>query len=128
MNWLRGALVAPIAFALAVFNPGRAQFPDEVQLNSTTGHGESTAELGPQETQDAPIILSVDDGTYESALGVTSNDGTIGNQAYFLNRFTLAPETLPFTIDAVSIVFPITAGGRSTRLRGGEQYDILIFV
>ncbi len=66
-------------------------------------------------TQDAaPFELSVDDGSFETAAGVTT-----GGTSYRVNRLT--PAFYPATINAVSIYFP-----DNTSVRVGDQYSVIV--
>ena len=78
---------------------------------------------------DIPIVLSIDDGSYESNRGYALQDGSAGSQGVALNRFTPDPNLLPLTIDTVSMLFPLmTPGGISTRLEPGMPFDVLVYV
>lgn len=66
-------------------------------------------------TQDAaPFELSVDDGGFESAAGVST-----GGTSFRVNRLT--PMFYPATINAVSIYFPDNAS-----VRVGDQYSVVV--
>ena len=66
-------------------------------------------------TQDAaPFELAVDDGSFETAAGVTT-----GGTSYRVNRLT--PAFYPATINAVSIYFPDNAS-----VRVGDQYSVIV--
>lgn len=66
-------------------------------------------------TQDAaPFELSVDDGSFESAAGVST-----GGTSFRVNRLT--PMFYPATINAVSIYFPDNAS-----VRVGDQYSVVV--
>lgn len=66
-------------------------------------------------TQDAaPFELAVDDGTFETAAGVST-----GGTSYRVNRLT--PAFYPATINAVSIYFP-----ENNSVRVGDQYSVIV--
>lgn len=66
-------------------------------------------------TQDAaPFELSVDDGSFESAAGVST-----GGTSFRVNRLT--PVFYPATINAVSIYFP-----DNSSVRVGDQYSVVV--
>jgi hypothetical protein len=78
---------------------------------------------------DAPVVIQHDDGTVESAFGITDRPPTFGNQGVFLNRFTIPDELLPFSIDTVSILFPVsTASGGPTGIIPGSTFEIVVYV
>ena len=72
-------------------------------------------------------LLSIDDGSFESALGVTDPQGLNGSQAVFLNRFTPNPDLLPITIDTVSFLFPVSTDVGSTGLESGMPFQVLVY-
>ncbi|MFN0112324.1 MAG: proprotein convertase P-domain-containing protein [Blastocatellia bacterium] len=66
-------------------------------------------------TQDAaPFELSVDDGTFETAAGIST-----GGISYRVNRMT--PAFYPATINAVSIYLPDNGS-----LRAGDQFTVIV--
>ena len=77
---------------------------------------------------DQPDVLQLDDGSAEAAFGITNNPPTFGNQGVFLNRFTIPDELLPFTIDTVSILFPVSTSAGSTDIIPGSTFEMLIYV
>jgi hypothetical protein len=81
-----------------------------------------------REPADAPLALALDDGTIEQALGVVDQNQVTGSQAVFLNRFTLAPEQLPFTLDTVTIAFPTSTEAGPTRIIPGSNFEVLVYV
>lgn len=111
-------LVVAIATVAASAGPPRAE---EAVLRSNGFVPSEAVVAGVQ--GDDPNVLQVDDGSFETSFGVVNQNQTLGSQGYFLNRFTVPQERLPFTIDSVSILFPVT----NSNLHGGEQFDVLVF-
>jgi hypothetical protein len=72
------------------------------------------------------VFLQLDDGSYEQVFGIGTQNG-VGSQSVYLNRFTPDPTMLPFTIDAVSILFPVHNAGGLTGLTSGLSFDVLVF-
>lgn len=102
----------------------------QLQMRSAGGPHQPSefAELR-QTGGDAPV-LSLDDGTSEGSFGITAQtpNGLRGNQAVFLNRFTPAENLLPFSVDTVAILFPLSDEGGSTGLSNGMAFDVLVFL
>ena len=72
-------------------------------------------------------VFSHDDGSFESALGVTDPQGVNGSQAVFINRFTPSPGQLPVTIDTVSFLFPVSTDVGPTGLEPGMPFEVLVY-
>lgn len=72
-------------------------------------------------------VFSNDDGSFESALGVTDPQGVNGSQAVFINRFTPSPDQLPVTIDTVSFLFPVSTDVGPTNLESGMPFEVLVY-
>jgi hypothetical protein len=125
-----GRLACVVVLAIGATGAGAArQFSSRATLRaSDSGRPAASFAATAREPDDAPIALSVDDGSFEQALGVVANDGSTGNQAVFLNRFTVAPESLPFTLDEVSVLFPVSSSAGPTRVALGQPFDILVYV
>lgn len=91
------------------------------------------ASAGPSKAADVTAVppgsqvFSHDDGSFESALGVTDPQGAHGSQAVFINRFTPNPELLPVTIDTVSFLFPISTDVGPTGLEQGMPFEVLVY-
>lgn len=75
---------------------------------------------GPDAPDDAPIMLSVDDGVGENALGLTA-----GGQFLWLNRFSPSAGSFPVILDQVDVMFgyPASTGG----INVGELVDIYLY-
>lgn len=126
------ALVVPISSRSITQNDAVRTGDGYVSLQSANGRalaarGEETSQRSPGSSG---VLLSVDDGSVEGALGVVSTDPqqTSGNQAFFLNRFSPTASQLPLTIDSVSILFPTSTSAGSTFLQSGQFFELLIFV
>lgn len=106
-SWQRSELRAPGGAGLA------GEGPTAVQRG--TGSGDDGG-------------LRLDDGGYELTLGVVPVDGSAssGNQAVFLNRFTIPPDQI-FTLDAVSMLIPVTSMGVPTNVRDGSTFEVLVY-
>ncbi len=111
-------IVVALATAAASAGPPRSQ---EAVLRSVDVGGSTEAKVAG--SPDDPNVLRVDDGSFETSFGIVNQNQTLASQGYFLNRFTVPQERLPFTIDSVSILFPLT----NTNLRGTEVFDVLVF-
>jgi hypothetical protein len=59
----------------------------------------NTAPAGPW-APSGPVALVLDDGSAEDSIGLTS-----GGQFVWLNRFTPTPDTFPFVLDQISLLF-----------------------
>jgi hypothetical protein len=117
-------LVAVAAFALAGSGAGRAQSSNEPLSSAAPGSVATVA----REPTDGSVVLQLDDGSYEAAFGVGSGNPPVGSQAVFLNRFTPDPSIMPFTVDSVSILFPVHNSVGLTNLAPGQPFDVLVFV
>jgi hypothetical protein len=72
--------------------------------------------------------LQLDDGSFETVLGVVSGDQQTGYQSVQLNRFTPDQVMLPLTIDTISILFPTRdRSGNLTGLRSGQTFQVLVY-
>lgn len=91
----------------------------------TTSRSSSTATkvANPPGTQ----LLSLDDGSFESALGVTDQYNEVGSQAVYLNRFTPEASQLPITIDTIAILFPVETE-YPTGLMPGMPFEVLVYL
>lgn len=136
MKAIRRAYITAAALAIFVATSGLAgntthAVQSQNELRALTGapiteHGEGVAkQLSPG---DAPVVLKVDDGSFEEALGVVDPNQTTGSQAVFLNRFTIDESLLPFTVDTISILFPVSTSAGSTFLTPGSPFDLLVYV
>ncbi|MBE2198542.1 MAG: choice-of-anchor J domain-containing protein [Anaerolinea sp.] len=74
---------------------------------------------GPDAPDDAPIVLAVDDGSGENAIGVG------GSQFLWLNRFSPSAGSFPVVLDQVDVMFgyPASTGG----INVGELVDIYLY-
>jgi hypothetical protein len=83
-----------------------------------------------EQTGGSAPVLALDDGSFERAIGVIeqANPPTYGNQAVFLNRFTPAESSLPFTVDTVLVLFPFSDQFGETGLESGQPFDILVYI
>jgi uncharacterized repeat protein (TIGR01451 family) len=79
------------------------------------GRSESTPAPGPDAL--APVALVLDDGAAENGIGLTA-----GGQFLWLNRFTPTPDSFPFTLTEVRILFRT-----SDFVNVGELVDVYIY-
>jgi hypothetical protein len=126
------AVVSSIAVSLLIATALSATASQQrpMRLGSRDGSTPRRSEpTAARQTNDAPV-LSVDDGSYEAALGVVeqSSEPRFGNQAVFLNRFTIDDAMLPFSLDTVSVLFPVSDPIGATGLMAGQPFDILVYV
>jgi subtilisin family serine protease len=79
-----------------------------------------TLSIASPEAVDAPIMLSVDDGVGENAIGLTA-----GGEFLWLNRFSLSAGSFPIQLERVDVMFgyPGSTGGVNV----GELVDIYLY-
>ncbi len=104
--------------ALTIANVGTAPLIWSIAEAPLTMRLELTAE-GPN-APDAPIMLAVDDGVGENAIGLTT-----GGQFLWLNRFSPTAGQFPVVLDRVDIMFGYPGGNPGINV--GELVDIYLY-
>ena len=106
---LTNAGAASTAFSMTEQNVSSPTAAPEVQLQAGTNPVALSANPVTNSGSAAPwlptgnVSLTVDDGSAENSIGLTA-----GGQFLWLNRFTPAAGSYPFTLDQVSVLFPTT--------------------
>jgi hypothetical protein len=122
-------VIATTLFAAPIFVVplARAEPPIQ-QITAVPAADSSKADAVSEAKRRARTRLRLDDGSQESVVSVNDETQARGLQAVVLNRFTPDEDSLPLTIDAVSILFPKTCAVGDTGLRRGMEFEVVVYL
>ncbi|MBN8727281.1 MAG: S8 family serine peptidase [Xanthomonadales bacterium] len=121
-----------IGFGFIHFNEANGQSPQQHFSVAIKGTGGAEPEpddvifadgFDGTDVGSTPFTWQLDDGSYESAIGWTDEDGNIEYASLWLNRFSPDASDFPLLLENVEVMWPSNNTGSIT----GKQVTILVY-
>ncbi len=91
---------------------------DVSPLIEAAGEHASVETVLPENTINADLVLSLDDGSAENNIGIGG-----GREFIFLNRFTPDPTVFPLTLNKIQVYFE----GGTTNVQPGDEISLVVY-